>query len=122
MNQEKFFGHSFLFIWMNDIYMMGISQNIEYNNDLHDENCDDDDGKNDNEVDNNDDSGIAITIPMLGWDLDTAGSNQRLNKTSPAQHTIMVMMMMRWWPMTKLYQTILNITCSKRAHSDEMMM
>ena len=94
MNQEKFFGHSFLFIWMNDIYMMGISQNIEYNNDLHDENCDDDDGKNDNEVDNNDDSGIAITIPMLGWDLDTAGSNQRLNKTSPAQHTIMVMMMM----------------------------
>ena len=57
--------------------------------------CDDDDGQDDNEVDNNDDSGIAITIPMLGWDLDTAGSNQRLNKTSPAQHTIMVMMMMR---------------------------
>ena len=62
---------------------------------VHDDDCDDGDDQDDNEVDNNDDSGIAITIPMLGWDLDTAGSNQRLNKTSPAQHTIMVMMMMR---------------------------
>ena len=62
---------------------------------VHDDDCDaDDDDEDDNEVDNNDDSGIAITIPMLGWDLDTAGSNQRLNKTSPAQHTFMVMMIM----------------------------
>ena len=75
--------------------MIGISHNIEYSNDVQDDDCDAaHDDEDDNEVDNNDDSGIAITIPMLGWDLDTADSNQRLNKTSPAQHTIMVMMMM----------------------------
>ena len=54
----------------------------------------DSDDEDDDEEELVDDSGIAITIPMLGWDLDTADSNQRLNKTSPAQHTIMVMMMM----------------------------
>ena len=33
-----------------------------------------------------DSGGIAITIPMLGRDLDIPNSIQRLNKTSPATH------------------------------------
>ena len=42
---------------------------------------------NDDEEETTDDSAIAITIPKLGWDLDMANSNQRLNKTSPAHHS-----------------------------------
>ena len=41
-----------------------------------------------------DDSGIAITIPMLGWDLDMADWNQRLNKTSSAQHTLIIIIIL----------------------------
>ena len=47
----------------------------------------DSDDDDDDEEEVEDDSGIAITIPMLGWDLDMANSNQRLNKTSPAHHS-----------------------------------
>ena len=52
-----------------------------------------DDDEEDDEEELEDDSGIAITIPMLGWDLDMANWNQQLNKTSPAQHTLIIIIM-----------------------------
>ena len=53
----------------------------------------DSDDEDDDEEELEDDSGIAITIPMLGWDLDMANWNQQLNKTSPAQRTLIIIIM-----------------------------